>query len=35
MAEKNVKDKKEIYEKPELKKEGGLRDITAGSTGAM
>ena len=32
MVEKN---KKETYEKPELKKEGDLKDITAGGTAPM
>jgi len=32
MAEK---DKKETYEKPELKKEGDLKDVTAGGTAPM
>jgi len=30
MTDKREKEKKEIYEKPELKKEGDLKDITAG-----
>ena len=32
MAEKKHKKEKEIYEKPELKKEGELKDITAMSS---
>ncbi len=30
MPDKKEKDQKEAYEKPELKKEGELKDITAG-----
>jgi len=30
-----MKEKREDYQKPELKKEGYLRDITAGDSGAM
>lgn len=30
MTEKIEKEKNETYEKPELKKEGDLKDITAG-----
>lgn len=30
MTDKKDKDKKETYEKPELKKEGDLKDITKG-----
>jgi len=30
MTDKREKEKKEIYEKPELKKKGGLKDITKG-----
>lgn len=36
MAEKEIKERKEKkvdYQKPKLKKEGGLKDITAGRTG--
>ncbi len=32
MAEIKPEAKKDIYEKPKLKKEGKLRDITAGRT---
>ena len=31
--DKKEKVKKESYEKPEMKKEGNLKDITAGRTG--
>lgn len=30
MLNEKEKDKKEAYEKPELKKEGELKDVTAG-----
>jgi len=35
VAKEKTKGKKETYEKPKLKKEGGLKDITAGRTGQM
>ena len=37
MVEKERKERKEKkdYQKPELKKEGNLRDITAGSAGSF
>jgi len=38
MAEKETKERKEKkkdYQKPELKKEGDLRDITAGNGGSF
>ncbi len=34
MVDTNEKTKKETYEKPELKKEGALKDITAGGVGS-
>jgi len=33
MEKKKRKTRKEKYEKPELKKEGGLKDITSGGSG--
>lgn len=33
MAKEKPEAKKEVYEKPKLKKEGKLKDITAGSGG--
>jgi len=35
VAEKEKRTEKETYEKPELKKEGDLKDITAGKPSGM